>query len=235
MLKKVHNESVVQQIINSLTDAMLRRELKPGDRIPTESQLAETLGVGRNSVREAIKILVYLGVLEIRRADGTFVCEGFSESMIDPMIYGIILDKADSYESLMELRELMEVGVLQLAMQKVQTEDLEGLWDTLQQMKLEIEREAFDVEKVFWMDNTFHEKISAMGQNSLVNKINQVVHVLTHSLRYHTVQVMLESGRGLELYEAHRNIYDMLAKKDMEHINKAVRNTYFSDITFLPR
>lgn len=46
MLKKVHNESVVQQIINSLTDAMMRRELKPGDRIPTETQLAETFGVG---------------------------------------------------------------------------------------------------------------------------------------------------------------------------------------------
>ena len=82
----------MQQVINSLTDAMLNRRLRPGDKIPTETELAETLGVGRNSIREAIKILVYLGVLEIRRAEGTFVCEGFSEGMIDPMIYGIILD-----------------------------------------------------------------------------------------------------------------------------------------------
>ena len=60
---------------------MLNRELRPGDKIPTEAELAESMGVGRNSIREAIKILVYLGVLEIRRAEGTFVCEGFSESM----------------------------------------------------------------------------------------------------------------------------------------------------------
>ena len=105
-LKKVTTQSVVQRVIDSLTDAMINRHLRPGDKIPTESELAESLGVGRNSIREAIKILVYLGVLEIRRAEGTFVCEGFSESMIDPMIYGIILDKEESYENLMELREL---------------------------------------------------------------------------------------------------------------------------------
>ena len=83
-LKKLNNESVVQRVINCLTDAMINKELRPGDKIPTELELSETLGVGRNSIREAIKILVYLGVLEIRRAEGTFVCEGFTESMIDP-------------------------------------------------------------------------------------------------------------------------------------------------------
>lgn len=176
-----------------------------------------------------------MGVLEIRRADGTFVCEGFSESMIDPMIYGIILDKAESYESLMELRELMEVGVLQLAIQKVKTENLNELWSTLEQMRLEIENEVCDVDRIFRIDNLFHEKISDMGQNSLVKKINQVVHVLTHSLRYHTVQTMLDSGRGKELYEAHLNIYNILAQKNTDYINEAVRKTYFSDITFLPR
>ena len=98
------------------------------------------MGVGRNSIREAIKILVYLGVLEIRRAEGTFVCEGFSESMIDPMIYGIILDKEDSYENLMELRELIEVGVMQLAMQKIQEADLHILKEKLNRMEKEIEK-----------------------------------------------------------------------------------------------
>ena len=85
-LKRIKSESVVQQIIDSLVEAMIRKELKPGDQIPTEMELAERLGVGRNSVREAIKILVYFGVLEIRRAEGTYVCEGFTDTMIDPII-----------------------------------------------------------------------------------------------------------------------------------------------------
>ena len=55
-LKKVTTQSVVQRVIDSLTDAMINRHLRPGDKIPTESELAESLGVGRNSIREAIKI-----------------------------------------------------------------------------------------------------------------------------------------------------------------------------------
>lgn len=229
-LKKVNSESVVQQIINSLTDAMINRQLRPGDKIPTETELAEELGVGRNSVREAIKILVYLGVLEIRRAEGTFVCEGFSESMIDPMIYGIILDKTDSYDNLMELREMMEVGVMQLAMKKLNDEKLQELQKKLNCMREEISRGASNVDKIFWADNAFHDEISDMGENPLVDKINQMVRVLTHSMRYDTVRKMLDSGRGQELYEAHERICEMLAHKDTKDMDKAVRKTYFSEL-----
>ena len=63
-------------------------------------------------MREATKILTYLGVLESRRAEGTFVCSGFTESMIDPMVYGIILGRGDDFDSLMELRELIEAGIM---------------------------------------------------------------------------------------------------------------------------
>ena len=90
-VKNLKKESVVQSVINCLTDAMRNKELKPGDRIPPEPELAASMGVARSSVREAIKILSYLGVLESKRSEGTFVCSGFQESMIDPMIYGIIV------------------------------------------------------------------------------------------------------------------------------------------------
>lgn len=60
-LKKINCESVVQQVIRCLTEAMVNKELRPGDKLPTELELAESMGVGRNSVREALKILTYLG------------------------------------------------------------------------------------------------------------------------------------------------------------------------------
>lgn len=234
-LKKVSSESVVQQVINALTDAMINRELRPGDKIPTEAEMAENMGVGRNSIREAIKILAYLGVLEIRRAEGTFVCEGFSESMIDPMIYGIILDKEDSYENLMELREMIEVGVLQLAMAKVQEEELKSLKEKLGHMKTAIEAGSENVENAFWADNEFHDAICNIGKNPLVNKINQVVRVLTYSMRFTTVETMIKTGRGQELYEAHQKIYEMIENKVTDNLNMAVRKTYFSEIPFANR
>lgn len=229
-LKKVTTQSVVQRVIDSLTDAMLNRHLRPGDKIPTETELAESLGVGRNSIREAIKILVYLGVLEIRRAEGTFVCEGFSESMIDPMIYGIILDKEESYENLMELRELIEVGVMRLAMQKANAEDLETLKEKKDRLEMEILKGPDNIENIFQADNCFHDTISSMGKNPLVNKIDKVVRVLTYSMRFNSVKGMLDSGRGTELFEAHQKIYEMIEKHDVKDINEAVRNTYFTDV-----
>ena len=74
-LKNLKSESVVQQVINCLTDGMVSGELKPGDRLPSEPELAAQLGVARTSVREATKILAYLGVLESRRFRGHIRCQ----------------------------------------------------------------------------------------------------------------------------------------------------------------
>ena len=228
-LKRLNSESVVQRVINCLTDAMLTKQLKPGDKIPTEMELSESLGVGRNSIREAIKILVYLGVLEIRRAEGTFVCEGFSESMIDPMVYGIILDKTDDYENLMELRELIEVGVVHLAMQKYQEKELKDLENHLFVLKEEIQKGLGNIDAIFEAYNQFHDAVSAMGYNPLVDKINKVVRVLTHGVRLDTVTRMVETGRGMELYEAHEKIYCMLLNRDENNINELIKGTYFQE------
>ena len=73
IFKKVNNSSVVDDIIDQLVASIISGSLKPGDKIPTEAILMEQMHVGRNSVREAIKVLVSYGILEIRRADGTFV------------------------------------------------------------------------------------------------------------------------------------------------------------------
>ena len=123
-LKSLKSESVVQRVINCLTDAMVNKELKPGDKLPTEPELAAASGVARTSVREATKILTYMGVLESRRAEGTFVTQGFQESMIDPMVYGIILNQGDDFKSLMELRQITEEGILRLANKKGNPEGL---------------------------------------------------------------------------------------------------------------
>lgn len=90
-IQKIGTDSVVQRVLDQITQWIIAGKLAPGDQIPTEFELSQSLGVSRNSVREAIKILVYLGVLEIRRAEGTFVCSGASVRMFNPLLYQIIL------------------------------------------------------------------------------------------------------------------------------------------------
>ena len=208
MFKKIKNKSVVQTVVDSITKVIISGELKPGDKIPTEMELAESFGVGRNSIREAIKILVYYGILEIRRAEGTFVCNGFNKIMIDPMVYGVILHQSEDYVNLMELREMMEAGVLRLAIAKYDETELEKLREKLDILRKEIEKGPDNIENVFIADNVFHDTVSEMGHNPIVDRINNVVREMTHKMRYSSVQNMLVSGRGQELYEAHEKIYE---------------------------
>lgn len=226
-LKSLKSESVVQRVINCLTDAMISGELKPGDQIPTEPELASSLGVARTSIREATKILTYLGVLECKRAEGTFVANGFSESMIDPMVYGVILNGDDGFEDLMELREMMEAGMMRLAMRKVDEEGISKLKEKLDEME-RITRKGGDMlQEVFAADNEFHDMISSLCNNPLATKIDKVVRTLTYATRYETVAHMIHSGRVDELIEAHRKIYMMLKEGTAENIEERVRETYF--------
>lgn len=227
-LKNLKSESVVQKVINCLTDGMVSGELKPGDKLPTEPELAATLGVARTSVREATKILTYLGVLESRRSEGTFVANGFQESMIDPMVYGIILNKGENFDSLMELRELTEVGILRLAIKKRSEEGLEAVREKLDAFSDAVEQG--NLTAAFQADNDFHDAVSALCQNDLVDKINRVVRVLTYAVRQKTVYTMIQTGRGQELLQAHWKIYEILYTKNMEGLEEFIHDTYFLDV-----
>ena len=207
---------------------MVSGELKPGDKLPTEPELAATLGVARTSVREATKILTYLGVLESRRSEGTFVANGFQESMIDPMVYGIILNKGEDFDSLMELRELTEVGILRLAIKKRSEEGLETIREKLDAFSDAVEQE--NLTAAFQADNDFHDAVSSLCQNDLVDKINRVVRVLTYAVRQKTVYTMIQTGRGQELLQAHWKIYEILYTKNMEGLEEFIHDTYFLDV-----
>ena len=228
-LKSLKSESVVQQVINCLTDAMVSGQLRPGDQIPTEPELSAALGVARSSVREATKILTYLGVLESRRSEGTFVTSGFQESMIDPMVYGVILNQGtEDFQNLIELRQLMEAGMMRLAIQKRDEDGLRLLAEKLDAMET-VAKER-DVQALFQADNEFHDTVSLLCQNPIADKINRVVRVLTHAMRYQTVETMVTTGRAEELVDAHRTLYQMLQDRNLDHLEEKINGTYFLEV-----
>lgn len=227
-LKSLRKESVVQSVINVLTDAIRSKELQPGDKIPPEPELAESLGVARSSVREAIKILTYLGVLESKRSEGTFVCDGYKESMIDPMVYGILLNQ-DSFENLMELREMTEAGMMRLAIEHHEDRELDELESILGEMKKALELKENRVDTFFEVDNRFHDKIAEMGKNPMADKINKVVRSLTHAVRYQTVSAMILSGKSDKLLDTHVQLFNAIRERDDTDLSEKVRSSYFED------
>lgn len=233
-LHSLKKESVLQSVINRLTDAIKSGELKPGDKMPSEVELAEAFGVARSSVREAIKILSYLGVLESRRSEGTFVCSGFSESMIDPMVYGIYLNQ-DSVENLMELREMTETGMMRIAIVHHSESELRELEQILRKME-EAPKDRKDPVKAFFReDDRFHDKIAEMGKNPMADKINRIVRSLTYDLRYKTVSEMIASGRTEELIEAHRRLLEAIREGNLHNVSDKVRGSYYEEVVLEKR
>ena len=145
------------------------------------------------------------------------------------MVYGVILHQSEDYVNLMELREMMEVGVMRLAIDKYDEAELEKLHEKLEILKKEIEKGPDNIENVFIADNVFHDTVSEMGHNPIVDRINNVVREMTHKMRYSSVKNMLVSGRGQELYEAHEKIYEKIRDRDPSNLNEDIRRTYFPE------
>ena len=227
-MQNLRKESVVQSVINRLTDAIKNGELKPGDKVPPEIELAEAMGVARSSLREAIKLLSYMGVLESKRYEGTFVCNGFRERMKDPMVYGILLNQ-DSFENLMELREMTEAGMMRLAIDHHNEQELQELESLLEEMERVVEGSDQTIEAFFEADEKFHDKIAEMGKNPMADKINRVVRSLTYNVRYQTLSIMITQGRAAELIGTHRELMEAIRNSDTDNLSDKVRFSYYEE------
>ena len=225
-VQKISNNAV-QQIIDTFTEQLIQGKLRPGEQIPTEVELSEKFGVARNTTREAIKILVAMGVLEIRRPVGTFVCEGFAEPMISPLLYGIILSRGDSYDELLDLREIMETGTMLTVIRNASDAEIATLSEPLVALGKACRKKKPSVEEVFKRDDVFHEAMMALAHNRVVERIAATVRLMTHDMRHESVELMLATGRAEELYQAHEKLYRILSERDVDGVYREIRSTYF--------
>ncbi len=124
-LQQTARSSLVEQVIGQLRSQITAGQWPCGARIPTESQLSESLGVGRNTVREAVRALVHTGVLEVRQGAGTFV-----RSVRDPAGLLQHLERAALHDQL-EVRRALEVEAARLAASRRSEEDLQAIHDAL--------------------------------------------------------------------------------------------------------
>lgn len=225
MKSSLANKSVVERIVDQITNAIINGELKPGDKIPTEPELCDTFGVGRNSVREAIKILEAYGVLEIRRAEGTFIRQDYNYKMLYPILYGIILQK-DSKGQIVNLRKVIDIGILQVAMKSMTEEELHGLQDVLAEMEEELLKEQPSSSVLFDIDVKFHSVIVGVLQNVLLESIGYYVDKITRNTRVLAIEDVLEQDKREEFIRLHQEMIDMLKEKKEEEIHRVVEQHY---------
>lgn len=219
------NKSVVERITDQITNAIINGELKPGDKIPTEMELCESFGVGRNSVREAIKILEAYGVLEIKRADGTYIRQQYDNKMLYPILYGIILQE-DSKEQIVELRKVIDVGIFQEAIKRITSEEIKALENELDIMKKEIYGENASSLEMFDADVRFHAVIVGILDNRLLESIGYYVDKITRQSRIAAIDYILENNFQSDFINLHQEIIDMFKEKQENKIIEIIDKHY---------
>lgn len=225
VFKEIGGKTIVDQIVDDIANAIINGEIKPGDRIPTEAELAKSMNVGRNSVREAIKILVAYGVLKIKRAEGTFVRQEFSRKMLYPILYGIILQK-DFNGQIIELRKILDVGLLELVLDKLDQDYLKRAEEALQELKKVSKKAKVTPEEMFDADVHFHRVLAEVAQNKLLEGISHYVDKISRPSRILTIKRFLDDDAVDVFLAKHEEIIRLLRDRDRKAINRAITNHY---------
>lgn len=141
--------SLALEVANKLVDFIQESNYQPGDRIPSEFELAERFGVGRGTVREAVKLLISRNVLEIRPAKGTFLCETPGVSS-DPLGLAFARDKVKTVQDLLELRVVLECYAVRNAAMMATQEQIEEMKTLINKLEESFEDSAlctkYDIE-----------------------------------------------------------------------------------------
>lgn len=212
-------KTAVEVIIDSIKTLLLTRQIRPGDKLPTEIELAESLQISRGSVREAMKILSSFGIVSIRRGDGTYVSENMTGGLFDPLLFQMILTDYDKHK-LLELRELMEIGMMKIVLEQASDEAIKNIRRAHENMAMAVESSQATSRELAQLDSDFHVAIVQATANPLVQKIyGFVMEMFLPSLETSVIR----GNHGRFSVQLHENILQGLEARDLDKTIDAVK------------
>lgn len=210
---------VVETIIDQIKNHILTGQLKPGDKLFTERELAEHLQVSRASVREALSALNMAGMLEIKHGEGIFLKKADANLVLEPLAMIIFLER-DKIKNLLEVRKALEVEAAGLAAERRRPEDLEKIKKALDEMEENLMTGNISEQA----DLKFYFAIAESTANPLLILLMNTIHdAMNQNLRA-TRKLWLSSTSGTtrRLYEEHRDIYNAISSGDKEKAREIV-------------
>lgn len=202
--RKLDNRLLGNQIEDELMKYILKEPIEIGQKIPNEFELAEMFGVGRSTVREAVKGLVSKGVLEVRRGSGTFVISTNSVEN-DPLGLSRQKDKYKLALELFEVRLMLEPEIAANAAKNASEEDLKQL----KQLCDETEKMYLSGKNHIPKDIDFHTCIAMCSKNEVVEILISIINTAVMTFANLTHRALKE-----ETIKTHRAITDAIVERD---------------------
>jgi GntR family transcriptional repressor for pyruvate dehydrogenase complex len=210
-------EEIVEQIKQFITGG----ELKPGDKLLAERDMAERLQVSRVSVREAIKTLEMLGFVEIRPGDGTFVRNTNADDIIRPLAMFLAVER-NSLLDMFEVRRIFETATAGLAAERADAREVDEIRGLLEKMKEGINLQDSEMGEEF--DTAFHYAVAEATHNSLLTKLFRTVsEEFAKAISTARRQLFLDSSRNAKkIVDQHTRIYEAIKAHDALTASRAM-------------
>jgi len=217
MLKPVKQDKLYEKIVEQIKNLIMEGNLKPGERLPPERDLAEKLNVSRVAVREALLTLEFMGLIEIKRGSGVFIPEKLQPELVLNSIDFALNFKENIIEDLVEVRQILETKMAGLAAKKADQEDILEI-----EKKLKIFEEKVKQGKEGTNESLkFHLSIARATKNVIFFRIlNQLKVLLVQSGRLSSKR----KERPFIALKQHYEIFEAIKRKDVKKAEEAMAN-----------
>ena len=211
-------EGSTEQVVSHVRTLIERGEVRPGDRLPAERDLALQIGVSRPTVRAGLRALAAMGVVQSRHGSGTFIPSGPPSLGTEALSFLAALH-GFTREEMYETRRIMEVGAAGLAAERATPDQIATLAEEVAGMFA-----SMDDPRVFLLhDINFHRAVAAASGNPIVASIVEMVSALYYERRRDTA--MRASDRDLrDAAEMHRKIYQAIRAHEAETARRAMHD-----------
>lgn len=229
-LKPVRPKRISDQVFDQLKEIIVRGEIKPGEQLMPERELAVAMDVSRTTIRNAISKLVVMGFLEHRQGQGTFVRSPDAREN-NPL--AIAMREQDAtVEDLLEVRMGMECNAAALAARRADKKDIRFLEKSLKEMNAEVRAGGLGTEA----DVSFHMAISYATKNPVqIHIMRDFYDFLFYGIKENLSHLYRDAGRIEEIVRQHTDIVDAIRDRDPERAFESMRRHIFYVLNFFEK
>ncbi|MBS3939034.1 MAG: FadR family transcriptional regulator [Peptococcaceae bacterium] len=218
MFQRIKTKRVYELVVEQIQEHLRKGDLRPGDKLMSERELADMLGVSRSAVREALSALDFLGVLESRQGEGTFIADVSSQLLLEHLAVFVTIDREANLE-LLELRKILEVAAAEMAAARAGALDHEKMAEALRLMEQDVHSGILGESN----DALFHRCIVESTQNKMLTKSMVLLSdLVVQNMRVSRQFLFQRPGNRERLYNQHRQVFLAIKEGNSEKAGRAM-------------
>ena len=207
MFQKIESNKIYINILNQIKNGIKNGDIKKGDKLPSERELSATLGVSRPAIREAMKGLELIGLVESKHGEGNFISSDTNKSLTEPMSLMFYLNQSELIE-LVELRRALEIEAVRVLANKITDDTIIKLQEYIDIMG----SNSSETEKAK-ADRDFHYLIAEKSGNSFINNILNSSSDLIDELIKESRNTLIQNDYNTGINTHHNEILQALRKR----------------------